>query len=174
MADLIKYLPELIAAYQEYQTVCAAENPEFEIYEHECKKTTDNNYIQSMTESRIYELERMLDVMPETLLTLVQRKRRLLNFLKSPSNYVLQEVLNDIRNASISKNITYSIFYNNYEFNIECDIPANEWTIYYKKLTKMIPANMVLNINNIVSHELAGYIYTGGAITHKKIRRIGY
>lgn len=174
MKDIIKYLPQTIADYQEIQRVCAAENPEFDLYD-ECIQTVNaDNVIDTASEKRISEYEKLLNAVPVTAMSLTQRRERIKQYLYSPPNYALQNVLNEIRNASISGDITYNIDASALTISISCDLPYNTASIFYRKLKDMIPCNMLFYFDNRISRSFDGTNRVSGAVSRIKYRRIGF
>ena len=174
MADIIKYLPEYLAEYKEYQEICSAENPEFDLTGSAMKQAANDHFYNTASEAAIYRIEQMLDIVPTTAMSLNDRRRRLQFYSSSPPNYALQEVLGDLRKASVSGNIIWYFFPGGYEVGVEADVPTNIWSLMYQKLQAMIPANIKLRAKNNVSREFGSDIYTGGAVTSNTIRRIGF
>ena len=174
MADIIKYLPEYLAEYKEYQEICSAENPEFELTGSAIKQAANDHVYRTASEAAIYRIEQMLDIVPTTTMSLNDRRRRLQFYSSNPPNYALQEVLDDLKKASVSGNIIWYFFPGGYEFGVEADVPANTWSLMYKKLQAMVPANIKLIAKNNVSKEFGSDVYAGGAITSRMIRRIGF
>ncbi len=175
MKELSNYLPPVISEYAEVQKIHEAEAPEFELYNAGIDAANDDLIIETASEARLYDLEKMLDCVPIEILTLEQRKRRLQEYLKNLPSYALQKLLDDIRHNCISGYFSYSIWYYNYQFSIDrCDVPTWMWEQYYKKLLEIIPCNMLFTANNILSREINGTAVCGGAISKQGERRIGF
>ena len=175
MKDLSNYLPPVISEYGEIQKIHEAEAPEFDLYNAGIDAANNDLIIETASEARLYDLEKMLNCVPIEILTLEERKRRLQEYLKNLPSYALQQLLDDILNNCISHLITWSIWFDSYEFSIDqCDVPVWQWELYYKKLLEIVPCNLIFTANNILSRELDGNARFGGAISKQGERRIGF
>lgn len=175
MKDLSNYLPPVISEYGEIQKIYEAEAPEFDLYNAGMDAANDDLIIGTASEARLYDLEKMLDCVPIEILTLEHRKRRLQEYLKNLPSYALQQLLDNIQHNCISQTMTWSIWFDSYEFSIDrCDVPVWKWELYYKKLLEIIPCNLLFTAHNILSREINGAAVCGGAISKQGERRIGF
>ena len=125
MANIIEYMPLLMAGYVDFETVCAAENPEFDLLNEQTANADNDHILAYASEARVYEWEKMLDVTPITEISLDERRQRLQDYLSQPPNYALQNVLDELSRYSISHTASYQIWYEDCYFEVDCDIPAD-------------------------------------------------
>lgn len=174
MQEFNKYLPPIISEYSEMKEIYKAEAPEFSTYENKVDLSRYNLFIDTSDEAHIYEIEKMLDIVPIENLTLAERKQRIKMYQKYLPRYTFDEVIHDLFYNSISGTVAYAFFNFAYYLIISCDVPIKMWTLYYKRLTEIIPCNIRLEATNTISKENKGTLYYGGATSINITRRVGF
>lgn len=173
MEKMIDLLPAFLQDYVEIQSICNAEQPEFNAYK-ECYSQAEKDIIiTTASEQRIYDYEKALDLIPAQTLSMKQRKERVISYLTNPDNYALQEVLRYLEESSLTHSVSYRLRMSGYEFGVECDIPLALWDVVSRKLRELVPANMILTLTNSASLELDGTVWSAGIAVNHSYRRIG-
>lgn len=170
--QLGNYLPGYMQNYEEMRAIMDAETPEVGDAWDGVANVWDQQYLQIADEEGVARREKMYDISPRLSDTLEERKFRIYTIVNQELPYTvpkLDEILTNLCGAD-----GYTIVINGFSITIKLALGnKNNYDDVVKLLTKMIPANMVQNVQLMYNtHEvLHGFTHAElSAFTHQELR----
>ena len=151
------YLPPYIQEYREIWKLMQAENPEFQLADDESEKIKNNLFIESCDEKGISRFESIMGIFPLDTDTLESRISRVLTRWNEKLPYTYLYLLSKLNSLCGTNNYEIVRKINEYEMDIttHLELSGQVEELDYL-LDSVIPANILLKINNKVNIETLG------------------
>lgn len=151
------YLPPYIQEYREIWKLMQAENPEFQLANDESEKIKNNLFIESCDEKGISRFESIMGIFPLDTDTLESRISRVLTRWNEKLPYTYLYLLSKLNSLCGANNYEIVRNFNEYEMDIttHLELSGQVEELDYL-LDSVIPANILLKINNKVNIETLG------------------
>lgn len=157
IVKLEHYLPSYIQEYREIWKLMQAENPEFQLADDESEKIKNNLFIESCDEKGISRFESIMGIFPLDTDTLESRISRVLTRWNEKLPYTYLYLLSKLNSLCGTNNYEIVRKINEYEMDIttHLELSGQVEELDYL-LDSVIPANILLKINNKVNIETLG------------------
>lgn len=148
-ADIIKYMPFVLADIEEFQQITSAENPEFDRIENYQDKWLKNRFVKSADEDGIKLFEELLKLKPLKSDTLEDRRLRVLAKLNERLPYT--EIKLHRMLAAICGWDGYELTLEDLVLTVYLAMESNSQTItVFDLLNRVVPMNVLLRIVQLV------------------------
>lgn len=153
--DLLSYLPTVIQGVREFQEIAATETKELNRLFLEAEDRLSDSFIREATLQGIKRYETMLKLVPDSRLTLEERRTKVLIKWNRQLPYTLRRLIEQLELWSGEEPFTLDISrFKEYELQIEIFNQTLEVLHEIKKITgEMLPANLVLFLYGRYSSE---------------------
>ena len=154
---LENYLPLYIQEYREMWKLMQAENPEFQLANNETEKIKNNLFIETCDEKGISRFESIMGIFPLDTDTLESRISRVLTRWNEKLPYTYFHLLSKLNSLCGVNNYEIVKRFNKYEMDIttHLELSGQVEELDYL-LNSVIPANILLKVNNKVNIETKG------------------
>lgn len=175
--DLISYLPLFIQRYREIEEIMKSENIILQDEWKNLKQAFKNNFIFQTDAYGISLFEKMMKIYPKSYDSLKDRQRKVYAKWNATIPYTWKWLVGYLDGyfLNTSTKATPVLFNNEYRLDIRLTnsdfFSSRDFELYYE-LRKLIPANLILNLLNILK-ALDGKLYFRNALIcrmKKKIR----
>lgn len=160
--DILKYWIKELRRVIEFQEIAKVENIEFLRLYGETQRTLNNMFIEYADEYGVKRLEKIAGIYPESTDTLEQRKARLYVYWNDKGPYTERELRNRLENLCGSGKFEIEPEYKDFLIHIYTHVGGygifDEVT---KLLDYFLPANLILDLQNILKGESTAGIYCG-------------
>lgn len=170
---LIDYLPIFIQNYAEIKAIMDAEQISIESAWIAAENVMNDQFVTESTENGVKRWERILSITPKATFTLDERKFNILARLNEQLPYTLESLKSALTMLCGSDGYVLKLDTDRYSLIVKLAL-ANENNIdaVVGLLDKMIPANIVKNVELFNTHSILGG-FTHGQLathTHKEVR----
>lgn len=165
-ADILRHLPPFLREYEEMKQIAGTENPELQLVFDESEDVRDDIFISSCNEYGASRFEKMLGITPNPYDTIEARRSRILVKWNDELPYTYRALLSKLDAFCGVGCYRVTPDFNNYTMTIEVRLPLSGQVEELEDLVKkIIPCNIIVNLNNVIDHEIDGSAYQAGAIT---------
>lgn len=172
--QLINYLPHYLQEYAEMREIMKAEQSEIDKAWVMAEDALADQFILDATENGVRRWENLLGVSPKDTDTLDERKFRILTRLNQELPYTMRKLEQTLTNLCGANGYSIILTAANYHILVKLALAnANAYEEVKKVLKKMIPANMVQevqimhNANNLLTKYTHAQLT---AYTHDQLR----
>ena len=169
--NILNYLPEFMQEYMEIKCILELENKELQKEYEEIERAFNNSFIFSTDKQGIAIFEKMMKIYPESTDTLQERQNRVYAKWNAVLPYTwkwlgeyLTAYFNDTNTVA-----TPVLFNQDYRLDIrlkkEEQFNEHDYNVF-KELRVLIPANLTLNIVNVIP-EKKGNFFMKSAVIYK-------
>lgn len=172
--DLKGFLPEFVGEYREIGEILSAEDPEIQAMENAVEQARDCAFILYCGDREIGRFERMMGVFPAAGDTLEERQGRILIRWNESPPYTLAALKEKL--AAICGEGNFSVNIRNDEYILELAVTlarAGQVDELERLLQRIVPANMVVAVRNIMTVEPLAGLFIGGAVGTSTFFEIG-
>lgn len=174
--NILNYLPEFMQEYMEIKCILELENKELQKEYEEIERAFNNSFIFSTDKQGIAIFEKMMKIYPESTDTLQERQNRVYAKWNAVLPYTwkwlgeyLTAYFNDTNTVA-----TPVLFNQDYRLDIrlkkEEQFNEHDYNVF-KELRVLIPANLTLNIVNVIP-EKKGNFFMKSAVIYKLKKQI--
>ena len=172
--DLKSFLPEFVGEYREIKEILKAEEPEIQVMENAVENTRDCAFIMYCGENEIKRFERMMNVFPAAGDTPEERQARILIRWNDQPPYTLAALKEKLAAICGENNFSVCIEYDEYRLEISVTLTrAGQTDELERLLQRIVPANMVVVVQNKLTFEALAKLFVGGAISRSVFFEIG-
>lgn len=148
--DLVSYLPPFMKKFKEVSAALEAENPEFVLILKAISQVLQNEFIETADEYGISRFEKMLNIQPDPINTLAERKALTLSRWLDHSTYTIQTLTNKLF-FLFGDGIEIRQEPNEYRLEIVTHIKTAGFVDELKKIVKAyVPSNIQVVCRNII------------------------
>lgn len=148
--DLVSYLPPFMKKFKEVTVALEAENPEFVLILKAISQALQNEFIETADEYGISRFEKMLNIQPDPINTLEERKALTLSRWMDHSTYTIQTLTNKLI-FLLGDDIEIKQEPNEYRLEIVTHIKTAGFVDELKKIIKAyVPADIRVICRNII------------------------
>lgn len=163
--DLKGFLPEFVGEYREINEILSAEEPEIQVMENAAERARDCAFIMYCGEKEIGRFERMMNVFPSSEDTLEERQVRILIRWNDSPPYTLAALKEKLAAICGEGNFSVEVWYDAYRLELYVTLArAGQVNELERLLQKIVPANMLVNVQNTMTAEPAEELFVGGAV----------
>lgn len=174
--NILNYLPEFMQEYMEIKCILELENKELQKEYEEIERAFNNSFIFSTDKQGIAIFEKMMKIYPKSTDTLQERQNRVYAKWNAVLPYTwkwlgeyLTAYFNDTNTVA-----TPVLFNQDYRLDIrlkkEEQFNEHDYNVF-KELRVLIPANLTLNIVNVIP-EKKGNFFMKSAVIYKLKKQI--
>lgn len=174
--NILNYLPEFMQEYKEIKCILELENKELQKEYEEIERAFNNSFIFSTDKQGIAIFEKMMKIYPKSTDTLQERQNRVYAKWNAVLPYTwkwlgeyLTAYFNDTNTVA-----TPVLFNQDYRLDIrlkkEEQFNEHDYNVF-KELRVLIPANLTLNIVNVIP-EKKGNFFMKSAVIYKLKKQI--
>ena len=174
--NILNYLPEFMQEYMEIKCILELENKELQKEYEEIERAFNNSFIFSTDKQGIAIFEKMMKIYPKSTDTLQERQNRVYAKWNAVLPYTwkwlgeyLTAYFNDTNTVA-----TPVLFNQDYRLDIrlkkEEQFNEHDYNVF-KELRVLIPANLTLNIVNVIP-EKRGDFFIKSAVIYKLKKQI--
>ncbi|MBM6821231.1 putative phage tail protein [Fusobacterium mortiferum] len=174
--NILNYLPEFMQEYKEIKCILELENKELQKEYEEIERAFNNSFIFSTDKQGIAIFEKMMKIYPKSTDTLQERQNRVYAKWNAVLPYTwkwlgeyLTAYFNDTNTVA-----TPVLFNQDYRLDIrlkkEEQFNEHDYNVF-KELRVLIPANLTLNIVNVIP-EKRGDFFIKSAVIYKLKKQI--
>lgn len=174
--NILNYLPEFMQEYKEIKCILELENKELQKEYEEIERAFNNSFIFSTDKQGIAIFEKMMKIYPKSTDTLQERQNRVYAKWNAVLPYTwkwLREYLTAYFNDTNTV-ATPVLFNQDYRLDIrlkkEEQFNEHDYNVF-KELRVLIPANLTLNIVNVIP-EKKGNFFMKSAVIYKLKKQI--
>lgn len=152
--NINNHLPLYVKNLEELKQITNTENPEILLLIEELEKVLNNFFVKTCDIKTVENYEKLLDIKVNPLISINTRKDNILFNMGSQIPFTKLNLENILNNKLDNK---YKINIKHEEFIIEIEtyiFDANKKDFILRTLRKIIPANMIIQNNNILSFEI--------------------
>lgn len=174
--NLISYLPLFIQNYREIEEIMKSENIILQDEWHHLKQAFKNNFIFHTDIYGISLFEKMMKIYPKAKDTLKDRQIKVYAKWNATIPYTWKWLVGylDAYFLDTPTKATPVLFNNEYRLDVslttETYFSNREYELYYE-LRKMIPANLILNLINVLK-KIEGKYYFRNALIYRMKKKI--
>lgn len=165
--NLLSYWMPVLKQLKEFKYLASAEEPELLYLLEACDSTLSNMFISTADVDGIARLERILGIYPEEGEELETRRFNVLVKWNDKAPYTDEELYNKLLSLCGSED-KFSIDpnYADYEIDITTEISINgAFDTLTNLLVEMLPCNLVLTLQNILTSEKSTPLYCGVGVS---------
>ena len=167
--NLINYLPQSVKEYREMQYIVNTENPEFQLGVDTAEKIKNASFILYVDKDYISRFERMLSITPSDDDIIESRRARILTRWNDSIPYTMKTLEDKLKLICEDGNFTVTKDFANYKINIEIELPlVGQVEELERILLRIIPANMVVTVQNKLIRDVDNCMYQGTPIVSSK------
>lgn len=172
--DLSGFLPGFVGEYREIKEILNAETPEIQAVENAVERMRDCAFILYCGEREIGRFERMMGVFPAAEDTLSERQGRILIRWNESPPYTLSALKEKLAAICGEDNFSVTVNYDAYRLDLTVTLArAGQVEELERMLKRIIPANMVVDVQNIMTSESLAGLFIGGAVSTSTFFEIG-
>ncbi|MCX7715050.1 MAG: YmfQ family protein [Clostridia bacterium] len=162
-ADILKYLPPFLQVVTEFMEIAESENPEFDTLKSYKADVLNDQFLADATENGISRWETILGITPKGTDTLDDRRFRVLANLNKNLPYTYTTLVQQLINLCGENGYTVSVDNANYLVTVKIALSSKSmYDEVNKLLVKMIPANMLIDLDLLYNTWAKVKSYTWG------------
>lgn len=160
------FLPEFVREYREIKEILHAEKPELQIMADTVDRVRDCVFILYCGEYEIGRFERMMGVFPTMDDTLEERQARILIRWNEAPPYTPASLKEKLAAICGEGNYSVDIHYDEYRLEIAVTLTrAGQVDELERLLQRIVPANMVISVRNVMTADPAAELFAGGVVS---------
>lgn len=149
---MTEYYPQVIRDCRDMQSIIFAEYPEFELFASHRDDVSEQVFLDTMSERRIEQWEKLLGITVSPTATLEERRGVIIGKLHEPGK-LNEQIIKDIVNSMTKGTATVS--FSDGVLHVEITPAANDGMELYpevdKELSKRIPAHIRLDVSRALA-----------------------
>lgn len=162
--ELIKYLPEYVADYQEIKSITIAEDPEFKLTWKEADKARNNQFLDTCDDTGLSRFEKLLGIKNE--IKSVDMRKVVVRSKLFLQDFDLVGYLSSLYGSE-----NFSVLVKGYNLYINLFTKFDDIKKELEAtLKEMVPVNLITNIT--YEKAMEGIIYQGGIICQADVFRL--
>lgn len=162
--DIGFHLPNFLKDFIEINEIIKTENIEFNNLENYKNDVKQNQFILTANKTGISKYEDLLKLVPNLEDSLSTRRTRVLAKWNDLIPYTYQDLIDKLR-VICGDNFEVQPNFNEYKITITVDLPAyGQIEEVENMLASIIPANLIVKINNILNRTLINKVTLGSAL----------
>lgn len=174
--DLFSYLPDFMQEYEEISTILTVENEEIQKEWDEVERAFNNTIIFSTDVYGISRFEKMMKIYPKSSDTLKERQNRVYTKWNATLPYTWKWLEEYLTAYFLGTTTKATPFLYNKEYRVDVKLTTGSWFGefeygLYSNLRFLIPANIVLNVINVLP-QISGQYYCRSMIVYKMKKSI--
>lgn len=172
--DLKSFLPEFVGEYREIGEILGAEDPEIQVMENTVERARGCAFIMYCGEREIGRFERMMNVFPSSKDTLGERQARILIRWNDAPPYTLATLKEKLAAICGEGNFSVGEGFDEYRLEISVTLTrAGQVEELERLLNRIVPANLVIVVKNIMTTKPLAELFVGGAVSTSAFYDIG-
>lgn len=162
--DLKGFLPEFVGEYREIKELLRAEEPEIQAMENTAEQARDCSFILYCDKNGAERFERMMNIFPSSSDTLEERRARILIRWNEAPPYTMAALEEKLSAICGSGNFSVGGELSEYRLDISVTLThAGQVDELERLLQKIVPANLVVSVQNILNASSSSVMFIGGA-----------
>lgn len=148
MADLIKYVPDVLRDIREFKALAECGNAEYNTLWGELNNIRNDLFVDSLTENGASRWETILKIVPKATDTIEVRRFRIKAKLNEQLPYSFNVVKSQLETLCGDDGYNFTVDYPNYLINVRVALTARGMYDEVENLLNRVrPANMVIDLS---------------------------
>lgn len=173
-ADILDYLPKVVAETAEFKSIAASENPQINQMWAAHQKVANNQFVNSLDETGCSRWEKILNITPMGTDTLDDRRFRIAAYINADIPYTYRRLENMIETLCGENCYTMELQPNEYKLIIRIALAVSKQFSEVEKLLKrVVPANILIDLELLYNQYKNYKTKTYGQLSvykHKQLR----